>query len=117
MDGSPDHCGVEVHAPGIISSDDGVLLFATCDILATSIDAPMAEETSDLGIQLFEAFVAAVPRWDAVGGCIWIGHTSATVQLQRRIKLPLTQARLILGGDESLILVGDRLFTKYTAVG
>ena len=117
MDGSPDHRSVEVHAPGVVNSDDGVLLFATCDILATGIDAPMAEETGDLCIQLFEALVTAIPRRDAVGGNIWIWHTPATIELQRRIKLPLAQTRLILGGNETLILVGEGLFTKYTAVG
>ena len=117
MDGSPHHRSVKVHAPGVVSCNDGVLLLATCDVLATGIDAPMAEETGDLSVQLLKALIAAVPRRGAVASNIWIWHTPATVQLQRRIKLPFAQARLILGSDKTFILVGQGLFAKYTAVG
>ena len=45
MHRAPYHGGIKVLPPGIAGSDDRILLSATCDVLAPSIDAPMAEES------------------------------------------------------------------------
>ena len=61
MDRSPNHCRVKVRTPGIIGSDNRILLFEACDVLTTGIDAPMTEETGDLCTQLFVTFVTLIP--------------------------------------------------------
>ena len=76
MHGAPYHGGIKVLPPGIAGGNDRILLSATCDILATGIDAPMAEESGYLCIQLLVAFIVALPSRLSVGGCVSIGHSS-----------------------------------------
>ena len=57
MHRAPYHGGIKVLPPGIAGDNDRILLSATCDILATGIDAPMAEETGDLSVQLLKALI------------------------------------------------------------
>jgi len=45
MHRAPYHGGIKVLPPGIAGGNDRILLSATCDVLAPSIDAPMAEES------------------------------------------------------------------------
>ena len=44
-------------------------------------NAPMAEESGYLCIQLLVALIAALPNRLSVGGSVSVGHTSATIQL------------------------------------
>ena len=81
MHRAPYHGGIKVLAPWIAGGDDRILLSATCDVLATGIDAPMAEESGYLCIQLLVAFIVALPCRLSVGGSVSVGHTSATIQL------------------------------------
>ena len=47
-----DHGGIEVGTPWIVGADDGILLLEARQVLAASIDAPVAEEAGYLGTHL-----------------------------------------------------------------
>ena len=72
----------------------------------------MAEPAGNLCRHLFVSLEAIVPK--AINGR---GHTSATIQLQRGIKLPETEGCLVAGRDETLVATGQRFLHQFTAVG
>lgn len=90
MHGSPHHRCIEIRAPRVASVNNRVFLLTSRDVLTASIDAPVAEESCHLRIQLFITIIMIVPRWLAIGHCIGIWQSTASVQLQGNIKLPLS---------------------------
>ena len=117
MHGSPYHRGVEVRSPGVIFGDDGMILPSCRDVLATSIDAPMAEEAGHLRTHLLVALVSSVPCLFPIGSSVRVWHPSATIKLQSGVKLPLAQAGFVLGGNQPLVFVGEGFFPEDASVG
>lgn len=83
MNRAPYHCGVEGTAPWVGSIDDRLFLTETRKILATDIDGEMAEPARNLCRHLLVATEPTLPK--TINGC---RHTSATIQLERGVKLP-----------------------------
>ena len=72
----------------------------------------MAEPAGNLGRHLFVSLEAIFPQ--AINRR---GHTSATIQLQRGIKLPEAKGCLVAGRDETLVATGERFLHQFAAVG
>ena len=82
-----DHGGIIVGSPRIVGTDNGILLLEARQVLAASIDAPVAEEAGYLGTHLLVSLEVLVPKGDAM----IIRQSPTTIQLHGGIKLPLTQ--------------------------
>ena len=112
MNWSPHHRGVEGAAPRVGSIDDGLFLAEACEVLATDIDGEMTEPAGDLCRHLLVTMEVLVPKPIDRGR-----HASATVQLQRGIKLPDVEGRLVTGCDEALIATGQRFLHEFATIG
>ncbi len=72
-----------------------MLLRKSSEVFAAHIHREMAELAGNLCAQLLVSLETAVPRWRAVGCDVGVGHSSAAVQLQRHVKLPLLERRFV----------------------
>ena len=61
---------------------------------------------------MFVGLEAFVPK--AVDGC---RHPPSPIQLQRGIKLPEAEGRLVAGSDETLVTAGQRFLHQLAAIG
>ncbi len=72
----------------------------------------MAEPARNLCRHLLVATEPTLPK--TINGC---RHTSATIQLERGVKLPDAEGCLIAGGDETFVATGQRLLHQFATIG
>ena len=109
---TPDQGWFEIPAPWMGGIINRSLLLETSQILASNIDAPMAEPSGNLGAHLLETVESRRPRRRSICQKIRIRIPSTTIQLHRGVKLPQRQRGLVGSGEKCLVLAGQRLLLQ-----